>query len=218
MTRRRARMRTNLDTEGDHGMRIAGREVLGGIALVGLFVMIAIAMAFVARVGFLGVGIVGVLTWFVCVRLELEKDAAVGNVTTTGLYAQQIRARDGHDPSGEGGRAAGADGAAAVGALLQAARHRLDCHRLRDVCPLPDLVRDRSATGLPATGPAGRRRDRLPNARSRLLERDPGPATGRTPGLEAMDPASPGREPKRPIRPQRHHFCPDHAIEPPLLP
>jgi hypothetical protein len=29
-------------------------------------------------------------------------------------------------------------------------------------------------------------------ARSRLLERDPHPETGRTPGLHAMDPASPG--------------------------
>jgi hypothetical protein len=75
-------------------MRISGREALTGIALVALFLMIALAMALVARVGFLGVGIIGVLTWFVCVRLELEKDAAVGNVMTTGLYAQQMRARD----------------------------------------------------------------------------------------------------------------------------
>jgi hypothetical protein len=76
-------------------MRISGREVLTGVALVGLFLMIAVAMALVARVGFLGVGIIGVLTWFICVRLELEKDAAVGNVMTTGLYAQQMRAREG---------------------------------------------------------------------------------------------------------------------------
>src|SRR5512132_815615 len=75
-------------------MRISGREVLTGVALAGLFLMIAIAMAFVARIGFLGVGIIGVLTWFICVRLELEKDAAVGNVMATGLYAQQIRARE----------------------------------------------------------------------------------------------------------------------------
>jgi hypothetical protein len=75
-------------------MRISGREVLTGVALAGLFLMIAIAMAFVARIGFLGVGIIGVLTWFICVRLELEKDAAVGNVMTTGLYAQQMRARE----------------------------------------------------------------------------------------------------------------------------
>ena len=75
-------------------MRISGRELLTGIALVGLFLMIALAMAVVARVGFLGVGIIGVLTWFICVRLELEKDAAVGHVLTTGLYAQQMRARE----------------------------------------------------------------------------------------------------------------------------
>jgi hypothetical protein len=75
-------------------MRISGREILTGVALAGLFMMIAIAMAFVARVGFLGVGVIGVLTWFICVRLELEKHAAVGNVMTTGLYAQQMRARD----------------------------------------------------------------------------------------------------------------------------
>jgi hypothetical protein len=75
-------------------MRISGCEVLNGLAVLGLIILIAIAMAFVARVGFLAVGIIGVLTWFICERMELEKDAAVGNVMTTGLYAQQIRARD----------------------------------------------------------------------------------------------------------------------------
>ncbi len=47
-----------------------------------------------ARVGFLGIGLIGLLTWFICVRVELEKDGAVGNVFTTGLYAQQMRARE----------------------------------------------------------------------------------------------------------------------------
>jgi hypothetical protein len=75
-------------------MRISGREVLTGVALVGLCAMVAIAMVLVARIGFLGIAIIGVLTWFVCVRLELEKDAAVGNVMTTGLFAQQMRARE----------------------------------------------------------------------------------------------------------------------------
>jgi hypothetical protein len=75
-------------------MRISGREVLAGIAALGLLIMIVIAMAFVARVGFLGIGLIGLLTWFICVRVELEKDGAVGNVFTTGLYAQQMRARE----------------------------------------------------------------------------------------------------------------------------
>jgi hypothetical protein len=74
-------------------MRLSGRDLLGGIAVAGLLAMVVIAMAFVARVGFLGIGIIGLLAWFICTRIELEKDAAVGSAFTPDLFARQIRAQ-----------------------------------------------------------------------------------------------------------------------------
>jgi hypothetical protein len=74
-------------------MRISGRELAGGLAVAGLLAMIVLAMAFVARLGFLGIGVIGLLAWLVCTRIELEKDAAVGSAFTPDLYARQIRAR-----------------------------------------------------------------------------------------------------------------------------
>jgi hypothetical protein len=52
-------------------------------------------MATVAWLGFFGVGLIGVLIWFICVRVDLEKEGAVGSPFSTSLYAMQARAREG---------------------------------------------------------------------------------------------------------------------------
>jgi hypothetical protein len=53
------------------------------------------ALAYFAHrlVGFLGVGILGVLIAFIAVRVDLEKEAAVESVWAAGLYAQQASYR-----------------------------------------------------------------------------------------------------------------------------
>jgi hypothetical protein len=47
-----------------------------------------------AVVGFLGLGVIGLLIGFVAQRIEVEKDGATSNYMTTSLYAQQFKARE----------------------------------------------------------------------------------------------------------------------------
>jgi len=53
------------------------------------------ALALLAHriVGFLGIGILGVLIAFIAVRVDLEKEAAVESVWAAGLHAQQASYR-----------------------------------------------------------------------------------------------------------------------------
>ena len=44
-------------------------------------------------VGFLGVGVLGVLIGFIAVRVDLEKEGAVGSVWAASLHAQQVSHR-----------------------------------------------------------------------------------------------------------------------------
>lgn len=80
-------------------MRLSGQGILLAGAVAAWLLAALLAALFVSRVGFLGIGIIGTLMWFICVRVELEKDAAVGDVHTTDLYARQIRARHGQHRS-----------------------------------------------------------------------------------------------------------------------
>jgi hypothetical protein len=74
-------------------LRISGRALLFYIGIAGWLVATAIAMLLVARLGPFGVGLIGLLVWFICVRVDLEREGAVGSPFATGLYAQQARAR-----------------------------------------------------------------------------------------------------------------------------
>ncbi|WP_157961386.1 hypothetical protein [Microvirga flavescens] len=46
-----------------------------------------------ALVGYLGLGVLGLLIGFVAQRIEIEKEGAVGHPMVTSLYAQQAEAR-----------------------------------------------------------------------------------------------------------------------------
>jgi hypothetical protein len=50
----------------------------------------ALAYSAYRIVGFLGIGILGVLIGFIAVRVDLEKEGAVGSGWAAGLYAQQL--------------------------------------------------------------------------------------------------------------------------------
>lgn len=74
-------------------MVIGGRAVLIVIALAGWLCAAALAAWLVSWLGFFGIGLIGVTTWFVGTWLDLEKEGTVGHELTPGLYADQIRAR-----------------------------------------------------------------------------------------------------------------------------
>lgn len=74
-------------------MRISGRMLLEGFATAVFIAAGFLGMALVARVGFIGVGIVGALIWFVCVRIELNSDAPIDIVRSPDLFARMVRER-----------------------------------------------------------------------------------------------------------------------------
>ena len=69
------------------------RTILIGIAVLGWALAAALALGLVSRLSFLGLGLIGVGVWFVCTRLELEKEGAVGHELTPDLFAMQMKAR-----------------------------------------------------------------------------------------------------------------------------
>ena len=76
-------------------VRLSGRELAIGVAIAGWVVAVLLAMATVAWLGFFGLGLIGILIWFICVRVDLEKEGAVGSPFSTSLYAMQVRSREG---------------------------------------------------------------------------------------------------------------------------
>ncbi|MBN9087560.1 MAG: hypothetical protein J0J01_11680 [Reyranella sp.] len=62
------------------------------VAALGWLVAGLIAFVFVVWFGFAGIGLIGLLLCFICVRIELEKDAAVGSGWTPHLIASQHEA------------------------------------------------------------------------------------------------------------------------------
>lgn len=71
-----------------------GRTLALAVAALGWLVASLIAFVLVARFGFFAIGLIGLLLWFVCVRIELEKDAAVGSGWTPHLIGSQHGARE----------------------------------------------------------------------------------------------------------------------------
>jgi hypothetical protein len=69
------------------------RAMLIAVGVLGWAVAGALALWLVSRLSFLGLGLIGVGVWFVCTRLELEKEGAVGHELTPDLFAMQMKAR-----------------------------------------------------------------------------------------------------------------------------
>jgi hypothetical protein len=72
---------------------MSGRSILIAIGLSGwLLVSIAMFMV-VAYAGFFGIGVIGLLMWFIWTIVDLEVDGAVGSGISPGFLAQQVKAR-----------------------------------------------------------------------------------------------------------------------------
>ncbi len=70
-----------------------GRTIALAVAALGWLVASLIAFVLVASFTFFGIGLIGLLVWFICTRIELEYDAAVGSGWTWQLIASQQEAR-----------------------------------------------------------------------------------------------------------------------------
>ena len=68
------------------------------IALLGWFMASLVAFVLVALVGFLAIGFIGLLVCFICVRIELEADSAVGGGYAASLTSTQYQAREAMRP------------------------------------------------------------------------------------------------------------------------
>ncbi|MEI6200564.1 MAG: hypothetical protein WCP68_01280 [Enhydrobacter sp.] len=75
-----------------------GKTIVLAVAALGWLVASLIAFILVATFTFLGIGLIGLLLWFMCTRMELEKDAAVGSGWTPELMASQYEARQKMSP------------------------------------------------------------------------------------------------------------------------
>jgi hypothetical protein len=62
-------------------------------AAITIVIMGACLVAY-RMLGFAGIGLLGLFITFVAVRIDLEKEGAVGGVNTPGLLAQQMAARN----------------------------------------------------------------------------------------------------------------------------
>ncbi len=70
-----------------------GRSVVVAIAVCGWLVASLVAFLVVAHTRFLGIGVIGLLLLFVCIRIELETDAPAGGPFDTSLMASQVRTK-----------------------------------------------------------------------------------------------------------------------------
>src|SRR5471032_590874 len=70
-----------------------GKTIVLAVAACGWLVASLLAFVLVSSLGFFGIGFIGLLLWFVCTRIELEKDAAVGSGWAPSLIATQYEAR-----------------------------------------------------------------------------------------------------------------------------
>lgn len=71
-----------------------GRTIVLAVAACGWLVASLTAFVLVASFGFFAIGLIGLLLWFICVRIDLENDAAVGSGWTPHLIGSQHEARE----------------------------------------------------------------------------------------------------------------------------
>jgi hypothetical protein len=86
--------------DSGRGSRMPARSVLMAIALSAWLVISMLVFVTVAYVGFIGVGVVGLLLWFLSTLVELNTDTPVGfgSIATPGFLARQIEVKEGQSP------------------------------------------------------------------------------------------------------------------------
>ncbi len=74
---------------------MSGRSILMAVALSLWFLISVVVFATVAYVGFIGVGVVGLLMWVIWTLVEFDTDAPMESELSAGLLARQVQAKAG---------------------------------------------------------------------------------------------------------------------------
>jgi len=73
---------------------MSGRSILNAIALGCWLFASVVAFMIVAYTSFFGVGVIGLMIWFVSTRVDLEQDSPVGGPAVSASFlAHQVRVR-----------------------------------------------------------------------------------------------------------------------------
>lgn len=71
-----------------------GKAIVMAFVWSGWLIASVIAFMIVAYAGFFGVGVIGLMIWFVCARVDMEDEGnVVGSGFSPGFLAQQVRNR-----------------------------------------------------------------------------------------------------------------------------
>jgi hypothetical protein len=70
-----------------------GKSIVMAVVLSGWLIAAVLAFMMVAYAGFFGVGVVGLMIWFVSTRVDLDQEGAVGVGVSPGFFARQVRAK-----------------------------------------------------------------------------------------------------------------------------
>jgi hypothetical protein len=67
-----------------------GKSIVMAVVLSGWLIAGVIAFMIVAYASFFGIGVVGLMIWFVSTRVDLEQEGAVGVGVSPGFFARQV--------------------------------------------------------------------------------------------------------------------------------
>lgn len=86
--------------DSGRGSRMPAKSVLMAIALSAWLVISILVFVTVAYVGFIGVGVIGLLMWFLATLAELDTDAPVGTgtIATPGFLGRQLEVKAAQRP------------------------------------------------------------------------------------------------------------------------
>jgi hypothetical protein len=71
-----------------------GKSIVMAVVLSGWLIAAVLAFLVVAYTSFFGLGVIGILLWFICTQVELEEEGPVATGSTASLLAPQIKARN----------------------------------------------------------------------------------------------------------------------------
>jgi hypothetical protein len=66
------------------------KSIVMAVVLSGWLIAGVIAFMIVAYTSFFGIGVIGLMIWFVSARMDLEQDGAVGVGVSPGFFARQV--------------------------------------------------------------------------------------------------------------------------------
>jgi len=72
---------------------IPGKSIVMAVVLSGWLIAAVVAFMIVAYTSFFGIGVVGLMIWFVSTRVDADQEGAVSVGVSPGFFARQVRAK-----------------------------------------------------------------------------------------------------------------------------